>query len=207
MPTDADVPCPIDYLQLEEARRWATHATEHRPWRADMFEELAHQVAQASAGRTFRMLELGSGPGFLAQAILAKAPHLTYVGIDNSPAMHQLARERNADRSNQIHLIERNFKDNDWPDGLGIFDLVVTNQAVHELRHKRHAPSLHRRVADVLNLGGIYLVSDHFLGEGAMRNADLYMMQDEQLDCLRSAGFANVLRLFLVVDLVLHRAT
>jgi SAM-dependent methyltransferase len=172
-----------------------------------MFRELAQQVAQLSAGRPCRILELGSGPGFLAQAILAKAPNLTYVGIDNSPAMHFLARERNSDKSSQIALIERSFKDSEWPKGLGKFDLVVTNQAVHELRHRCHATSLHQQVAEVLNTGGVYLVSDHFLGEGAMSNPDLYMTQDEQLECLRISGFVNVVRIFQIGDLVLHKAS
>jgi SAM-dependent methyltransferase len=207
MQITADVPCPIDYLQVEEARKWADHATERRPWRADMLRALAKHVADLSHGRPVRLLELGSGPGFLAQEILAIAPEVNYVGLDVSAAMHYLSKERNSQKAGKIQLIERSFKSGEWSCGLGIFDLVVTNQAVHELRHKRHAATLHKQVAELLAPGGAYLVSDHFLGEGAMTNAELYMTQDEQLECLLEAGFNDVKRLFQIGDLVLHKAT
>jgi predicted methyltransferase len=45
----------------------------------------------------------------------------------------------------------------------------MTNQAVHELRHKRHARELHRQVARLLTPGGSYLVCDHFCGPGGGR--------------------------------------
>lgn len=40
-----------------------------------------------------------------------------------------------------------------------------------------------------------------------MTNSNLYMTQIEQLECLRSSGFTEVIRLFQVGDLVLHKAT
>lgn len=166
MQTISDVPCPIDYLQIEEARQWADHANERRPWREDMFQALAQHVADLSSGRPIRVLELGSGPGFLAKRIFEKSPNINYVGVDVSAAMHYLARERNSEHVNQINLIERSFKSGGWASDIGEFDLVVTNQAVHELRHKRHAISLHQQVAKILNATGVYLLSDHFLGEG-----------------------------------------
>jgi predicted methyltransferase len=48
-------------------------------------------------------------------------------------------------------------------------------QAVHELRHKCHARELHAQVLQLLSPGGIYLVCDHYLGEGGMANDRLYM--------------------------------
>jgi SAM-dependent methyltransferase len=172
-----------------------------------MFRFLAQKVAEFSQGQPIRVLELGSGPGFLAQEIFAFAPGINYVGLDVSAAMHYLSRERNSAHASTIQLIERSFKSSEWSSGIGKFDVVVTNQAVHELRHKRHAASLHMQVAAVLNAGGVYLVSDHFLGDGAMTNPDLYMTQDEQMECLRQSGFTDVKRLFQIGDLVLHKAT
>jgi hypothetical protein len=42
------------------------------------------------------------------------------------------------------------FLDSDWSVGLGEFDCIMTNQAVHELRHKRHAIHLHIAVGALL---------------------------------------------------------
>jgi predicted methyltransferase len=87
------------------------------------------------------------------------------------------------------------------------FDAVVTNQAVHELRHKRYAAELHKQVRAVLKPGGIYLVCDHFCGEGGMGDDQLYMTVAEQKAALEFAGYASVDRVLLKDGMVLHRAS
>jgi len=90
--------------------------------------------------------------------------------------------------------------------GLSPFDAVVTNQAVHELRHKQRALGLHVQVRSLLSRGGLYLVCDHYLGEDGMKNAELYMSEDEQRAALSAAGFVRVERVVSLRGLVLHRA-
>jgi len=84
---------------------------------------------------------------------------------------------------------------------------VVTNQSVHELRHKRHATKLHSQVREILNREGYYLVCDHFVGDGGMENAQLYMTVEEQKQSLMTAGFVRVEEILVRGGLVLHRAT
>jgi predicted methyltransferase len=69
-------------------------------------------------------------------------------------------------RSKHVTFVERSFKEEDWSLGLGPFHCVVTNQAIHELRHKHYASRLHTQVRSLLAPGGLYLVCDHFAGEG-----------------------------------------
>jgi predicted methyltransferase len=87
------------------------------------------------------------------------------------------------------------------------FDAVITNQAVHELRHKRYARQLHAEVNAVLKPGGTYLVSDHFVGEGGLPNDQLYMTVPEQREALLNAGFLEVRKVAAAGTLVMHRAT
>lgn len=94
-----------------------------------------------------------------------------------------------------------------WHADLGAFDFVVTHQAVHELRHKRHAPSLHAQVAQILKPSGSYLVCDHFHGVDGMKNNDLYMSTGEQAQALAQGGFVSVRCLLSKGGLVLHRAS
>jgi hypothetical protein len=148
----------------------------------------------------------GLRPGLLAAALLDAFPDVDYVGLDVSAAMHVLARERIGAHLARVRQVERSLRDADWPEGLGSFDFVVTHQAVHELRHQRHARGLHAQVASLLAPGGAYLVCDHFLGEGGMSNGELYMTADEQRQALLDAGFGEVERVLLKGDLVLHRA-
>jgi SAM-dependent methyltransferase len=200
-----DVPSPIDLRQWADAQTWAAQAMVKRPWRVRFFDHmvLALQSGGLEAGR---VLELGSGPGFLARHMLCHLPELRYTALDFSPAMHQLAGERLGPLSRCVRFVERDFKALGWQEGLGLFDSVVTMQAVHELRHKRHAVRLHTQVREMLAPQGCYLVCDHHAGEGGMRDEQLYMSVDEQRHALLDAGFTRVDRLLLEGGLVLHRA-
>ena len=121
--------------------------------------------------------------------------------------MHQLAVQRLGPLAARVQFVERSFREAEWPEGLGKFEYVITNQAVHELRHKRHAAPLHAQVKACLVAGGCYLVSDHYFGEGGMSNDQLYMTVAEQEAALRGAGFGRVEQLLLKGGMVLHRAT
>jgi SAM-dependent methyltransferase len=176
-----------------------------RPWRTEFFACFVGEIAAISP-KVERILELGSGPGFLAERLLCSINQINYVALDFSAAMHDLARARLGELAEGVTFIERSFKEEGWPSDLGEFQCVVTNQAVHELRHKRHAVELHRQVRTLLTPGGVYLVCDHFAGDGGMKNDDLYMSVAEQEQALQAVGFASVKQVVVKGGLVLHGA-
>ena len=197
-----DVPSPIDLRQMADARPWAETALARRPVRPEIFDAFAREIGTGPQ----RVLELGSGPGFLAEHLLRANPDLRYVALDFSAAMHQLAAERLGERSARVTFVERSFREPAWVAGLGPFDFIVTNQAVHELRHKDHAPALHAQARPLLAPGGRYLVCDHFLGEGGLSNDQLYMTVAGQRDALLRGGFGSVDEVMVKGGLALHRA-
>ena len=174
-----------------------------RPERTTFFAQIATRLREIGA---VQVLELGSGPGFLARHLRDSIPELQLTLLDFSPAMHELARERLGGTVLGVEFVTRSFRCHDWVARLPRFDAVVTMQAVHELRHKRHAVALHTAVKATLRRGGEYLVCDHFAGEGGMQNAELYMTAEEQERALRTAGFMEVERVTQLGTLVLHRA-
>ncbi|MEM7017049.1 MAG: class I SAM-dependent methyltransferase [Pseudomonadota bacterium] len=200
-----DVISPIDFRLMEDAQDWTRQAMQKRPWRTEFFEQFAEELSLLSSPEQ-RVLELGSGPGFLAEVLLQKLPDITYTLLDFSKAMHQLAKSRLKLFAGRIEFIERSFKEPDWPQNLGQFQGIVTNQAVHELRHKRYALALHTRAHTCLAPGGVYLVCDHFVGEGGMTNEQLYMTIDEQKQVLLDAGFDKIEQVMLKGGLVMHKA-
>jgi SAM-dependent methyltransferase len=204
---DSDVPSPIDLRNMLDAREWEQSAMEKRPYRAEFFAHFAAELSATSPAIS-RVLELGSGPGFLAEHLLKTLPGISYVMLDFSAAMHELAKVRLGGLTDRVEFVERSFKEPCWTKGLGQFEAVVTNQAVHELRHKRYASTLHSQVLlSLLREGGCYLVCDHFVGEGGMKNDRLYMSVEEQRLSLLTAGFSNVRQVLLKGSLVLHHAT
>ena len=183
-----DVPSPIDFRDLNDAREWERTALSKRPSRPSFFEAYAEQI-RAHTRPIVTVLELGSGPGFLAEHLLEKLLHIAYTALDFSGAMHELARMRLGATVERARFVERSFKEENWVDELGQFDCVVTHQAVHELRHKRHATQFHRQVATVLPVGGLYLVCDHFSGGDGMVDDPLFMTREEQKASLIAGGF------------------
>lgn len=201
---DPDVPSPIDFCDPGDAREWERTA-QSRPGRESVFRAFASELHGLQAADP-HVLELGSGPGFLADFLLQAIPHIRLTLLDFSRAMHDLARIRIGDAATQVHFVERSFKDPNWTDGFRPFDAIITNQAVHELRHKRYAGVLHSQAQQLLRPGAPYLVCDHWYGDGGMSDDQLYMTVAEQRHALEEAGFVSVRQVILAGSLVMHRA-
>jgi SAM-dependent methyltransferase len=201
----ADVPSAIDLRSMAHARDWATTAMAKRPWREEFFGQIAHELSQISAA-PLSILELGSGPGFLARHVLSALPTSKYVALDFSTAMHELARQRLRGQASQVEFLEVDFRAAHWAKGLPCVDAVVTMQAVHELRHKRHAPQFYQTVRPLVTQGGILLMCDHFVGSQGMSDRMLFMTPEEHAAALRDGGFATVELLLQKGGLVLFRA-
>tara|TARA_R110002072_G_scaffold56097_7_gene145576 strand:- start:3613 stop:4230 length:618 start_codon:yes stop_codon:yes gene_type:complete len=200
-----DVPSPINLQDLADAKEWERSALQKRPSRPEFFELFTSELSNHHSAVT-NVLELGSGPGFLAEHLLNKFSNISYVALDFSGAMHELSRLRLGVTAVRVNFVERSFKETNWTRELGKFSCVVTNQAVHELRHKRHASALHREVRTILESGGLYLVCDHFAGSDGMANRELYMTQDEQRVALVDGGFSNPVLLKTADSLTMYRA-
>ena len=199
-----DVPSPIDLRLMSDAQEWESKAMA-RPFREEFFEAIASQLLLLGKPK-LTLLELGSGPGFLASYLLARLPEAQITLLDFSPAMHELARKRLSSFAERVTFVEQNFKDSNWTEHLGPYDAVVTVQAVHELRHKRYAENLHRQVKTVLGNTGLYLVCDHYYGEDGMQNDQLYMSLDEHTASLEAAGF-NVAEILIKGGRALYHAS
>lgn len=205
-----DIPSPIDLRRPDHAQEWAKTALQKRPWRPQFFQHFVQEIQAIPSAHALHILELGSGPGFLLKELLGNLPQHRYSALDFSQAMHDLARERLGEQAEQVNFLVRDFKQDDWFKDLTDIDVVITNQAVHELRHKRHAPALHAQVRQLLKPQGIYLVCDHFAGthEGqqGMQNNELFMTVEEQQQALAAGGFNQVKALLCQGSLMLWRA-
>ena len=201
----ADVPTPIDFRRPDHARAWAESANVIRPWRFEVFARMVDELRSFVPDPVPSILELGSGPGYLAEIVLEAVPDARYTLLDFSDEMHTLARARLGDAT-AARFVAADFKADGWDAGLGRFDAVLTMQAVHELRHKSRAPRLHEAVHGLLVPRGIYLVGDHVFDPLQMSNPELYMTDTEQIAALHSAGFEEVSPVMSIHTLRLLRA-
>lgn len=203
--TGVDIPGKIDFRKPAQARAWAEEANVKRPWREEFFHLFARELLSIGADE-LSVIELGSGPGFLAQEILQALPHVDYTALDFSKAMHSLARERLGRLSGGVRFVEANFKQPNWNIGLPIFDAVISMQSVHEVRHKKRIPALYAAVRKLLHKHGVFLVCDHYAGEDGSTDHDLHMTIEEHEEALRNTGFSEVTLLLKKGGLAMWRA-
>lgn len=185
---DDDVPIRVDFRDGATARAWVEDTRIRRPYRPRFFA--AFCAALASCPK-LSILELGSGPGQLAREILVHCDVHSYVALDFSPAMHEIAGEHLGALSSRVTFVVRDFRESDWASGLGTFDAVVTSQAAHETRHKRHLVPLLERARTVIAPGGMLLYADHYLTAETTLPALAPARADQPL-ALERAGFVDV---------------
>ena len=188
---EQDVPYGDDWGSAANVAVWTEGADRKRPWRSQIRDHIADRVATLPPGA--RILELGSGPGFLAQRVLERCPHLaSYTLLDFSEHMLALSRDRLTAFPAASFLLA-SFKSEDWTRrAVGPFECVVSMQAVHELRNKRHVPRLYEQIYRVLAVRGFLMICDHLPFDDSPASTTLYMTEQEQREALVGARFAKV---------------
>lgn len=188
-----DVASPIDLRNYKDAMEWQDTANVKRPWRKDFFEYYASLIKR-HAFDSCHILELGAGPGFLAQHLLSQLSDIKYTAFDFSEAMHQLAQQKlTSSQQARTNYLIGNFKEPDWQSAIKQkYDFIIIHQALHELRHKKYAADFHITVKKLLKPKGYYLVCDHLCAPHAMQNDQLYMNKQEHIGALKEASFENI---------------
>jgi cyclopropane fatty-acyl-phospholipid synthase-like methyltransferase len=200
---EQDVPYGNDWDSAAEVAAWAEAADRLRPWRSRIRDHIAERVARLPSGA--RVLELGSGPGFLAHHVLQRCPGLeSYTLLDFSEPMLASCQERLAEFA-AASFVRASFKSASWMQRVdGRFDCVLSMQAVHELRHKRHARPLYEQIHQMLATPGLIMICDHTPLDDSPASTALYMTEQEQQEALERAGFSNVHVELSIDSLVLY---
>lgn len=197
--TDDDVPTKVDFRDPAITAAWVAEAEGKRPQRPAVRRAIAERVAEVGRARVvdaaklgvldaarIHVLELGPGPGLLAEAIFATCDVERYVLFDFAQPMLDLARQRIGERA---QYMLGDFLDPQWTAPLvgQPFDAIVAMQSVHELRHKRRAQTLYAQAKTLMRPGSVLVVADH----EPIDERPLYMTADEQCAAMRAAGFAS----------------
>src|SRR5438876_6403236 len=106
---EQDVPSPINLRDPLDAWEWERTAQE-RPGRVEIFQTIGRELL-ALGKSDLTVLELGSGPGFLAAYLLDTLPAVRLTLLDFSASMHNLALARLGSRATQVRFVERSFKE------------------------------------------------------------------------------------------------
>lgn len=201
---DDDVPIRVDHRDAAAARVWPEETRARKPFRNNFRAAFCDALSPC---RQLRVLELGSGPGELAREILRRCDIALYTALDWSQAMHDIAVEHQGDLAPRVTFVVRDFREPTWPIDLGTFDAIVTQQAVHETRHRRHALTLFERARSLLVPGGWMLYCDGYLVDPQSPLAALSLERGDQPRVLAHAGFVDIRLIHDEGNLALYSAT
>lgn len=143
------------------ARQWAEKNVEN-PSRKRALDLLIKIIADylnaVSVPR--HILDVGCGHGVIAQQVLQEIPGTTLVGLDGSPPMLDMARERLTPFGERASLLHADFETM-TPDTLAghVFGVAFASQSIHNCSDEGKRKTL-ASVRAAMAPGGLFLLSD-----------------------------------------------
>ena len=170
-----------DWNSEEYVEDWAQRQMRNETLRAKQFALLA-SLLPFDREATFRFMDVGCGYGALSKFLLETFPQCTAVCHDGSAAMAKLGGERMTEFAGRFEYVISDFSKKDWSRVAdGEFDLVVSCNAIHNVRVGETIKAVYEEVFGRIRSGGRFFNLDR--GSASM---------DDQLAWFRSAGFQDV---------------
>ena len=149
------------------------------PGRAEQTNALLVLIP-ARADEQFSLVELASGEGALAQAILERFHACHYVALDGSAVMRRHISERLTQFRDRLEIRPFELVQQEWRDNLpGNLRCIVSSLSVHHL-FDEEKQQLFRDLADHLEPGGSLLVAD-IIRPATRQVADLFAQQYDDI--------------------------
>jgi cyclopropane fatty-acyl-phospholipid synthase-like methyltransferase len=180
--------------------RWEQNTVSKYPQRLAFFDAFVIEVSALDEGI---ILELGSGPGALAEQILSRCMVSRYYLVDSSRPMHDLARKR-VGADVRAAFVQADFGTADWTTHIPeAIDAVVSMQAVHELGQPERVPDLYRQLRALCRRTTTLLICDHVRQPEDDRPR--FLTADEHLGAMDAAGVSSPALLLTLGDLALFK--
>lgn len=162
------------------------------PERLKLFDAIYMNVS-TNQQKYISILELGIGPGFLAEYLLNKLDNVSYEGLDFSKSMLKIASMRTAKFKEQVSFTKADLLNDNWTDKLKKKpNIVVSTWTIHDLFHTDNIYEVYKSVYKILPKSGILLngnfikpeESNHEYEGGRIRPSD-------HIKIFQSAGFKS----------------
>lgn len=139
------------------------------------------------------VVELGIGPGYLADHLLGAMPEIQYYGIDFSSPMLNIARQRLRPHSSRVTYIQADLvKDNWWTDIPSPVNAIISTWALHDLGSQENVEVVYKRCAQVLQDDGMLLNGDFIKPDRAIYEYEPGRFEiAKHIEILRRVGFKS----------------
>lgn len=149
-----------DLRTLEDVSAWIVSLQTRWPERTEVIRHISDQL-KALPFPAPHIVELGLGPGVLAEKLLRDLPQLSYTGIDSSELLLTFAQTQLAAFGNRASLIRADLNDEVWLAQLGgEIQAIVSLQALHDLGDESHINRIYELAKNLLVPGGLMLNAD-----------------------------------------------
>ena len=153
-----------------------------------IFSELKKYVPENGS-----IIELGMGPGYLANHLLEGMPGISYCGIDFSQPMLEIAQNRLIRYSSRVTYILADLVKEAWEEKLSKpVHAIVSTWALHDLGSQKNISTVYLRSCSALDGAGILINGDFIKPLRAKHEFEggrFYV--DRHLELLRNVGFSN----------------
>jgi len=149
------------------------------PERAEQTNTLL-QLIPAQTDEDFTVVELASGEGILAQAILERFPQCHYIALDGSETMREQLARKLEQFSTRIEILPFDLAQHEWRNNLPVpLRCVLSSLCVHHLSDEGKRQLFHDMAAQ-LEPGGALLLAD-VIEPATQQIADLFARQYDDI--------------------------
>ena len=180
-----------EFHDAEFVRGWASRFVPTEP-RLQLFDMILDEV-NGLGKATPHVVELGTGPGYMARHILERNDSLTYEALDFSEVFFDVARETIGDLVHRVTFTNADLMQQTWPKKLSKQpDAIISTWALHDLGGREPVADVYARCYETLPEGGVLVNGDFIKPDGTTWDYEPGRFEiDLHLDFLRKAGFTD----------------
>ena len=139
------------------------------------------------------IIELGIGPGYLADHLLHRMPDIKYYGVDFSTPMLDIARRRLSQYSKRVKYVQADLVKDVWWVEIPIpVNAIVSTWTLHDLGSQENVKTVYRSCSQKLINNGLLLNGDFIKPDEAMHEYEAGRFEiARHIEMLRQVGFKN----------------
>jgi SAM-dependent methyltransferase len=177
------------FHDAEFVQGWSDRFVPTEP-RLRLFDMILEQVENLGRPEA-RVLELGTGPGYMARHILQRNSAIRYEALDFSDAFLEVARKTLGELASRVVFTNADLTDQHWPEQLASKpDAIISTWALHDLGGQEPVRNVYARCFELLAEGGVLVNGDFIKPDGTSWDYEPGRFETgRHLDLLREAGF------------------
>jgi len=161
--------------------------------RISLFELILDNI-ENKENESIEILELGIGPGYLAEYILKRRKNIVYEGLDFSKSMLEIASKRLESFTNVKIFTQANLTELSWKDEIKTSPkAIISTWALHDLLSKKIIFEVYKLAYEILPKDGKLINGDFIKPEESNFEYEKGRIKpSEHIKLLKKSGFENI---------------